>query len=348
MNQNNALKKLKEIDVKNILIVRRHNHVGDMLCSLPLFAALKKRFPDAKITMVISPVFYNLNLKDINPYIDNLLVYKKEGLIKFFKFIRILRKFKFDIGIVPSTVKLSNTSHLINYLSGAKICAGVKKINNKKNKFSFLLHLKSEFNWENKHQISRNVDIIKLINPDFKEDELKKIGIEHDGESKSFAVNYIENNFPDKTKKIIGLHTGAGEEFKKWSDNNFISLIKLLYDKYNCYFLLSCGAIDKDSVNNITNSSVLKEIEIVTIQNSFKNDAAVLSMIDLVITNNTGVMHIVHFAGKTKMITITPSSLAKEWAYNSDREKYIESESIEEISVEQVFNECCKMLNENI
>lgn len=346
MNQNNALNKLKEIDVKNILIVRKHNHVGDMLCSLPLFTALKKHYIEAKITLVVSPVFYKLNYKDINPYIDNIIVYNKEGLRYFIQFISQLRKFKFDIGIVPSTVKASRTSHIINFLSGAKIRAGVKKINSIKNKFSFLLNLKSDFNWTDSHQINRNIDIAKMLNCFLKDNELDVIGIKHDKDALVFAKDFMDKYFPDKTKKIIGLHTGAGEKFKKWSDNNFISLIKLLYDNFNCYFLLSCGTIDEESVNTIRNSSLLKGIEVTTLQSSFKKDAAVFSKIHLFITNNTGVMHIVHFASKNKMITITPSSLAKEWAYNSNREKYIESESIDEISVEQVFNECCKMLNE--
>jgi len=47
-------------EVKNILIVRQHNQLGDMLCSVPLFAAIRKKFPKAHITLVASPINYEM------------------------------------------------------------------------------------------------------------------------------------------------------------------------------------------------------------------------------------------------------------------------------------------------
>ena len=145
--------------VKNILIVRQHNQLGDMLCSVPLFEAIRKKYPDSHITLVASPVNYEILFSDINPYIDEVIIYNKSGGKAIYEFIRKLRRKKYDLGFVPSTVSISRTSHIINFLSGAKVRIGVKSIDGKKNKSEYLLSVKKDFQWDEKklHQIERNL-----------------------------------------------------------------------------------------------------------------------------------------------------------------------------------------------
>jgi ADP-heptose:LPS heptosyltransferase len=103
--------------VKNILIVRQHNQLGDMLCSVPLFAAIRKRFPDAHITLVASPINYEILFSDINPFIDKVITYRKSPFKNLIEFYKELKNHDYQIGIVPSTVSISRTSHFINFFS---------------------------------------------------------------------------------------------------------------------------------------------------------------------------------------------------------------------------------------
>ena len=118
--------------VRNILIVRQHNQLGDMLCSVPLFASLRKKFPDAHITLVASPINYEILFSEINPYINEVITYDKSGPVSIRKFLKKLRQRDYQIGIVPSTVSVSRTSHIINALSRAKVKVGVKSIDGKR------------------------------------------------------------------------------------------------------------------------------------------------------------------------------------------------------------------------
>ena len=77
-------------NVKNILVVGKNNQVGDMICSLPLYFALKKKFTEAQITLVAAKTNYPIPLKDINPHLDNILVYDKSPLKTVFKFYTLL------------------------------------------------------------------------------------------------------------------------------------------------------------------------------------------------------------------------------------------------------------------
>ncbi|MFA5405143.1 MAG: hypothetical protein WC358_09430, partial [Ignavibacteria bacterium] len=171
------VEEIERINVKNILVVRQHNQVGDMLCSLPLFAALKKKYPKAKITLVASMTNYNIVFGDVNPFINEVLVFNKSTLLHIFNFFKKLRKTSFDLGIVPSTFSISRTSHFINYFSRAKIRIGVRSINDKHNKVDFLLNIKSDFQWDKLklHQTERNLDIVRQINCDLTLEDKKNL-----------------------------------------------------------------------------------------------------------------------------------------------------------------------------
>ena len=315
-----------------------------MLCSLTLYSALKKKFPEAKITLVVSPTNYKIDFKEINPFIDNVLIYKKGSLSNIFRFYKELRKTKFQIGIVPSTVKMSNTSHIVNFFSGAKLKAGVKSINGKPNKASLLLNVKSDFNWEKVHQIERNLDIARQIGCELNSDEIKAIKIHTTPNDEKFADNYFKENFPDASKKIIAFHPGAGEKYKMWDTENFKKLMRMIYDKYHYYTLVTAGAIDKNIINDILNSGELKGIEIKTLtEATVKQLSSALKKTSLYITNNTGVLHIAHFAG-ISTLCLTINSLVSDWMYKSENEDYIAEEKINDIPVEKVFKVSCKMI----
>ncbi|MBC2694667.1 MAG: glycosyltransferase family 9 protein, partial [Desulfobacteraceae bacterium] len=63
------MKDLRFRQIKRILI-RSTNWVGDAVITTPAIRAVRKNFPEAKISLLakpwVAPIFYN------NPYIDNI------------------------------------------------------------------------------------------------------------------------------------------------------------------------------------------------------------------------------------------------------------------------------------
>jgi ADP-heptose:LPS heptosyltransferase len=200
-------------NVKNILVVGKNNQVGDMICSLPLYIALKKKFTEAQITLVAAKTNYPIPLKDINPLLDNILVYDKSSPKTILNFYRDLRKVKYQVGIVTSTFAYSTTSHIINYLSGAKVRVGVKGINGKYNKAARYLNVKNDFYWdkEKKHQSERNLDVVRQIGCDLTREEIKNIRLGLNDTDEIFAESFLAKSFPDNG---LWLSSGSGQKRK--------------------------------------------------------------------------------------------------------------------------------------
>ncbi|HMS64154.1 MAG TPA: glycosyltransferase family 9 protein [Ignavibacteria bacterium] len=335
--------------VKNILIVRQHNQLGDMLCSVPLFAAIRKRYPEAHITLVASPINYEILYSDINPFIDKVITYHKSTLKSLLDFYKELKNHKYQIGIVPSTVSISRTSHFINFFSGAKARVGVNSIDSKINTVSYLLNIKSDFNWDqNKlHQVDRNLQVGKQINCDLTSQEKNEVMIHLSEKEKTFAENFFNENFPDKSRSVIAFHPGAGKAPNRWSRENFISLMKLFYEKYNCYLLMTSGSIDKEITDSIKKELLDFNINCSIIENTpIRKVGAVIKYTDLYVTNDTGTMHV---AGgvDANVVSLFGPTHGYEWAPAGENKICIQSptEDINEIKAEEVFETSVKLMN---
>lgn len=347
--ENNFSERLYIIsEVKNILVVRQHNQIGDMLCSLTLYAALKKKHPNCRITLVAAKTNYEIPFFDINPFLDRVIIFDKSSFGAILSFLKNLRSNKYQIGLVPSTIKLSRTSHLINFIAGSKKRVGVKSIDGKLNKSHIYLNIKDDFNWRGVHQTERNLEIARLIGCDLSKSEIDEIGFKFSTLNTSSAENFISENFPDKTRKIIAFHPGAGKIANTWPFEKFISLIKLIFDKYNNYVLLTSGLTDETIINKITTELNLSDINYTILHNlPVKDLGAILKGIDLYITNDTGTMHIAGYSD-AKMISLFGPTDPDEWAPNGKNKYFIKSGSgnINDISVSEVFELARKMLND--
>ena len=320
-----------------------------MLCSLTLYKALKKKYPEAQITLVAAKTNYEIPFFDINPFVNRVLIFDKSSLKTILKFIKDLRNRKYQIGVVPSTIVLSRTSHIINFISCAKIRVGVKFIDGKENKSHKYLNIKNDFIWKELHQTERNLNIANQIDCNLSEEEINSIKIDFSKEDLEFAKEFISTSFPNKNKKLVAFHPGAGKELNIWDKKYFVELIKKLDNKFDISVLLTSGWTDEKIVTEISKELNLEKIEHKILHNApVKRLGAVLSLVDLYITNDTGTMHIAGYSG-AKMISLFGPTNPAEWAPKGKNQKYIKANdnSINSIGVDEVFELAKTFLNAN-
>jgi len=153
-------------------------------------------------------------------------------------------------------------------------------------------------------------------------------------EAKQFVNRFTEKN----NKLLIGLHVGAGKQNNRWSLNKFATLIKKINDDYPSNFYLTGGWAEKEELNYLS-----KNVEIdfeKFINKPIPQIAALISMSDLFISNDTGIMHV---AGTTDtpQISIFGPTNPFNWAPIGMNKYFVrKSELIDDVSVEDVYHLC--------
>jgi len=318
-----CVKKYKVIDItnaKNILIIRQHDQLGDMLCSTPLFRALKERFPNSYITLVSGVV--NTNVVLDNPFLDEVIEYNNIKILQkyslLFDFIKKLRKRKYDFVVVPVTVSMSVTSDLIAFLSRSKYRIGVSSLNGINNQTGFLYNYTVSLDWRNVnvHQTKRNIDMLKDFSIDTTDYSLVA------GLSKKeleYADNFY-NKFHKEGKISIGIHPGAGKIKNQWPVTKFGKLIDILLQRYNCEIFITEGPMDKEPVKYFYDNYFGRVTFIC--EKNIKAVAAIINKLSIFITNDTGIMHLASTMN-TPVISLFGPTDPLQWASQRSKDKYL-------------------------
>ncbi|MBN1638657.1 MAG: glycosyltransferase family 9 protein [Ignavibacteriales bacterium] len=327
---------------KEILIVRQHNQFGDLLASTSMFLAIKEKFPECNITIIVSP--QNCNAIGKNVLIKEKFVFNKKKLFNLnylTKLLKTLRK-GYDISIVPVTISISFTSNLLSRLSKAKIRIGPKSLNGKINDSAFFFDRRIDMNWDKnpkRYVADYGLDILRPFGIDIKN---YQIVITTDEEDNIESQKFIEEIRFEKGEILIGLHVGAGKIQNRWDTGKFSSLIILLKGKYKVKFYFTGTDADFEQIQDINNKL---NFHIPSFLNkNISETASIISKSHLFITNDTGIMHV---AGSTDtpQISLFGPTNPEQWSPIGKKKYFLKvSENINSISIEEVFGKCKNIL----
>jgi heptosyltransferase-2 len=91
--------------------------------------------------------------------------------------------------------------------------------------------------------------------------------------------------------RLIGFHPGSVWATKRWSAEGFARLMRLLKEKYRCEILLFGGPEDAECVANIQRLSGDCGVSVVD-RIALRDLPAALGLCDVLVTNDSGPMHI--------------------------------------------------------
>ena len=303
-------------DPKNILIVRT-DRIGDVILTTPSIAALRQHYPKAKISILVAPATYDL--VDGNSCLDEIIIDDRAGEHKgvgYFKLISLIRRKRFDVAIIYHTKRRTN---LACFLAGIPIRIGYKN-----KKFGFLLthpivdaRQKGE-----KHEALYCLEV------------LKELGIESTDMSVYLpvaekSVQWVERFTMDhkieKNDQLIAIHAGASDPSKQWSEKNFAELVENLIDRYKAKIVMIGSSQVSDDAKKIillVNGSIID----VTGQTTVGQLAALITRCDLLISNDSGPVHIAAGVG-TPVISIftrnQPGINPERWKPLSERSRVV-------------------------
>ncbi len=260
-------KKLPEI---NKIIVIELKYIGDIIVTTPVYSALKKRFPNAKIDVAVPKgmediLYGNKNINKIvimdrdNPQLDetyDLVVILHNGTKKICKLLK--EKVKYRIGCTRVGILEPKGYYLNRKAKPAK--------------------------WQ--HKIFDNLDILKTIDINVEKPKLEL----HVNPNARKSINEKLKKYKLSSKdKIIIIHAAPQHKTHQWLPERFAELSDALSKKYRVIF--TGAEKDKVIIEDIFSRMHNKAINLVGFT-TVSELIALIERADLVISVDTGAMHI--------------------------------------------------------
>lgn len=321
-------------NIKRILVIRQHDMLGDFLLATPVLRALRQHFPQAHLGVLVRQYF--ADVVQPHPYVDEVLIFQEHGTNWTMQRVRVFwrqLRSQWDLAVVLNTVSHSFTSDLLAYFSGAcyilgseqRVFAGCTR--------NFFYNLIAPCAEREKHQSERNLDIVRYIGvgTDDLSEVMCVLDVEKEAARARLAKAGLRYNRP-----IIGMHVGAGKLMNRWSVYRFAEVAQRLHERYDAQIALFWGPQETGLSQQFCQTAAFEPVKIAPTR--LRELAAYFTQCDVVICNDTGVMHICAAVGVPLAAVFGPTD-PKEW--KPIGEKFIavrsKSQKIEDVSATQVL-----------
>jgi len=141
---------------------------------------------------------------------------------------------------------------------------------------------------------------------------------------------FIKENKIPLDKKNIGINTGGGKrwELKKWTLENYISLIKLIKNKFPENPILLYGGPEEVAFNKLIINQVGSSVINVGCDHNLLDFISLLNVSDILITSDSLAFHLATGLGKTTIVLVGPTSPWELEVYNNGAVIYPEMDCI--------------------
>jgi ADP-heptose:LPS heptosyltransferase len=322
-------------DPRNILVID-FGQLGDVVLSLPALAAIRKRFPRARITVAVGKP--GAEIIALSGLVDETLVVDRVGLrdgfkplsvLRVFKIVKDVREKKFDF--VIDLHSLSETN-LLGFLSGAP-----KRLYSRRpgRSLDYLANFHPrppvETDHRQRHLIDRYLDVLIPLEIE-KADRLPKLTTRS---SDAAALERILMKAKaDAGAPLVGLFPGAGHPSRRWPLEQFASLADFLVRNDQVRVLVFLGPEERAFAGDVRRQ--FPPSTIVLDQLTIPQLAAAQARLAAFVSNDTGPMHIASAVG-TPVVLLLDKRAPESYLPQGERHRVIYNSIIGDISVDEVY-----------
>ncbi|TAJ29787.1 MAG: putative lipopolysaccharide heptosyltransferase III [Nitrospirae bacterium] len=300
--------------MQNILVIKLR-YIGDVLLATPVLRALRDRFPDARITAAV-----NRGTEDIlkwNPDLNEVLVVERGGLGTQGRFVRDLRRRRFDC-IVDLTD--GDRSAILAGLSGAPIRIGF----NDEHRWRGLLYTSVATGRRDAvHRVEHDLEAVRALGIEPKPAPLVLRTSPQDEEEAAGILRDISDGASEGKggRPLALLQPGARYWFKAWPVERFAALADRLTDVYGCRVLVG-GDVRERDVAEAVRSKARSAPAVLAGRTTLLQYAAVLKRCALFVGNDNGPMHMAAALGMPVVALFGPSD-PREWGPRGERTRVL-------------------------
>ena len=285
-------------DFKNIrkILIISSSWLGDAVLTVPTICGIRNSFPGAWMSVLakdtIADMFYSV------PDIDEVIPFHKgRGIKKVFSVCSIsqlIKKKKFDLAVIfPRSIGtavipfLGGVARRIGFSSGLRGMLLTRSVKRPRKLCSV-------------HQVQYYSELLKV----FGEVNMPKLpSLDVPEREKIWAHNLMDSFNAAQHDFTVGINPGATYgEAKQWIPERFAELAVSLAEKYNCRIVMF-GDRKIPGIAQTVGSGRSSSIVDLTGKTSILQLAAILRLCDVLVTNDTGPMHVA-CAVKTPVVAI--------------------------------------------
>lgn len=298
--------KLEIHDIKRIAIFRALQ-IGDLLVGVPALRAIRRQFPSAEITLIGLP-WAEAFVRRYQCYLDRFVEFAGYPGIKEVafdtwrssKFIEEQRSYGYDL-----VVQMHGSGPASNPFAlalGGRITAGYYEGTPPPGLDPAALYPRDE------HEVLRNLGLAALLGCSDLDARLE-FPLYDDDYTEAAA---LLRRLPHAGRPWIGLHPGARPQARRWPARYFAELGDELARRFGANIIITGSADERSTVQKVIASMKAQPLNVAG-ETSLGGLAALISKLDLFISNDTGPAHIA-CALDTPSITIFGPADPRRWA----------------------------------
>ncbi|MDD2389373.1 MAG: lipopolysaccharide heptosyltransferase I [Desulfobacterales bacterium] len=295
----------------NILIVKL-SAIGDVIHTLPALNAIRAHYPDAHITWVVEEAAADLVRG--HRALNRVLVSGRKRWIKALKtpsrwlalreiltFFQELRDTRYDV--VLDFQALLKSAMLIALVRGKRKIGFDKGMQHMEHSYVFLNERIGPVDME-VHALLRNMMMLKSIG-------INSGTVAYDlpiqPEHRIAAENLIYGDCREASKPVVAVNPVAKWDTKLWSNRSFARMADILVDQYEAHVVFTGSADDHDTIGQIRSMMTHRAVNLAG-RTSLMELAAVYEKADVVVSTDTGPMHLAAAAGTPVVALFGPTA----------------------------------------
>lgn len=340
------------------IVLRGTNWIGDAVMTIPALKELRRLFPDAEIFLHTRSWAKGI-FQDAD-FIDGILTFENQGskIKTVLAEAKNLKQQNFDLSVLFTnsfesalTAKLANVPRRFGYAKEGR---------------SFLLTDSIEIPvWKNeRHEVFFYLNLIAEIENSFFSTQTvfqnePQVDLPVSDERKIEARKILEESGVDLSKPTVALGVGStNSRAKRWPTAGFAELNDRLQNDLKANVVLVGAKNETDVAREVFEKSKIKPV-ILTGETSLAEAVAVLSEVNLLISNDMGLAHIAPAVGTKTLVIFGPTNpkttqpVGSEMIRREDvdcspcmlRDCPIDHRCMTWISVQEVFERVGKIFN---
>jgi len=338
-------------DEPHFLVVRRDN-IGDLVCTTPLIAALRERFPRAWIGVLANS--YNAPVLAGNPDVDEVFAYRKSKhghvsrlgvLAERVRIAIALRRRRVDFALVATPTFQKRVIRFARW-SGARIVAGFAEIErDRKPRLDIAIPIARDGR-------SEVEDVFRIGAPFGLEGKPPPLKVVPDSDVVARAMN-AASGVRRESGLLIGVHVSARKPSQRWPEERTIEVMRVLAERHHASFMLFWAPGAEDSRTHPGDDAKARRIlEAVGGQNVLPWPSVTLADLtggmaacDMMVMSDGGAMHIAAALGKP-IVCMFGRSDATRWRPWGVPHELLQpsSQNVGDVSVEAVISACDRLL----